>query len=88
MTTAAYTAEKSEEFKGLHLLKEIVAFSDGAKVPGFEAFFRSKEAAIFHARSMMGNDGDTLSDETGLLECISRKEGVLTVCSPQKGSVS
>lgn len=75
MTTAAYTVEKSEEFKGLFRLTEVVTTSDGARLTGLEAFFKSKELAIHLAKSMMGNPGDTLSDETGVLERIdSRKE--------------
>lgn len=68
MTTAEYMISKK---RGLFLLTETVITRDGSRLPAFTAYFESKEAAMRQAKSMMGNKGDTLEDETGILERVA-----------------
>jgi hypothetical protein len=56
---AEYRVKRSQEFQGLWTLFETVVTSDGSRIAGTEAFFRSKEHALIFARSQM-KKGDTL----------------------------
>lgn len=60
MSIGDYRIEKSREYKGLYHLVEVLTYEDGRRVVGFDGYFKSKEMAILQARSMMGNQGDTL----------------------------